>query len=544
MCAGASLDAGGLPLPPGARQASEAAYRFVADHRGFFSKILTFAWGRDPEPSSYVLSRWIFLRLLGLIYVIAFLSLRVQILGLIGSHGISPAGEYLEATHQALGSGAYRLFPTLAWINSSDSALTLLCGMGALAGLMLMLGILTGPALAVAWLGYLSLVTVGQDFLSFQWDALLLEAGFLAIFLAPSNLIESPWRLSRSSVSKTAVWLERWLLFRLIFFSGASKLLSGDPTWRNRTALLYHYWTQPLPTPVAWYAAQLPAWFQELSVVTMFTLELGIPFLIFAPRRLRRIGAALTIGLQLVIALTGNYCFFNLLAIILCVLLLDDSLLRKSLPARLVNRLTGRGEATISAPAPLARFTRAMRVALALLIILISGGEILAAFGQGTIIPGFVREMIDRQAPFDLVNSYGLFSVMTTTRPEIVVEGSDDGETWQAYEFKYKPGDLARRLPWVAPYQPRLDWQMWFAALGSYQQNRWFVDFVIRLAQGEPEVTALLQKNPFPGKPPLYIRAITYDYHFTDPVTRKATGNWWRREREGVYFPEVSLRTQ
>jgi lipase maturation factor 1 len=527
---------------PGARPASEAAYRVVADHRGICSKMLSIAWGRDPEPSSYLLSRWVFLRFLGLVYVIAFLSLRVQILGLIGSHGILPAGDYLEATRQAFGSGAYRLFPTLAWMGSSDAALMFLCGVGALFGLMIVLGIFTGPALALAWVCYLSLVTVGQDFLSFQWDALLLEAGFLAIFLAPSNTLESPWRSGASPVSRTALWLERWLLFRLMFLSGASKLLSGDTTWRNRTALLYHYWTQPLPTPVAWYAAQLPAWFQELSLVTMFTLELGIPFLFFAPRRLRRIGAALTIGLQLVIALTGNYCFFNLLAIILCVLLLDDSFFRKWLPARLVNRLNGTREEIISTPAPLARFTRAMRVVLALLILMISGGEILVAFGQGTRVPGFVREVIDRQAPFDLVNSYGLFSVMTTTRPEIVVEGSNDGETWQAYEFKYKPGELARRLPWIAPYQPRLDWQMWFAALGNYEENRWFVDFMLRLMQGEPEVTSLLENNPFPGKPPLYIRAVTYDYHFTDSATRRATGNWWRRERRGVYFPEVSLR--
>ena len=529
---------------PGARPASEAAYRLVADHRGFFSRMLSLAWGGDPEPSSYVLSRWLFLRLLGLVYVIAFLSLRVQVLGLIGSHGILPAGGYLEAAHQALGPAAYRLIPTVAWINSSDAALKLLCGTGALAGLLVVLGILTGPALALAWLCYLSLVTVGQDFMSFQWDALLLEAGFLAIFLAPSHVLESPWRSSPSPVSQTVVWLERWLLFRLMFFSGASKLLSGDSTWRNRTALLYHYWTQPLPTPVAWYAAQLPAWLHELCLVTMFALELGIPFLIFAPRRLRRIGAGLTISLQLVIALTGNYCFFNLLAIILCVLLLDDSFFRKWLPARLVSHLTDTREEIISTPAPLARFTKAMRIVLALLILMISGGEILAAFRQGERTPGFVREMINRQAPFDLVNSYGLFSVMTTTRPEIVVEGSNDGETWQAYEFKYKPGDLARRLPWVAPYQPRLDWQMWFAALGNYQQNRWFIDFMFRLLQGEPEVTALLEKNPFPGKPPLYIRAVTYDYHFTDSATRRATGNLWKREREGVYFPEVSLHVQ
>ena len=159
-------------------------------------------------------------------------------------------------------------------------------------------------------------------------------------------------------------------------------------------------------------------------------------------------------------------------------------------------------------------------------------------------MPGFARQLVDWQAPFDLVNSYGLFAVMTTSRTEIVVEGSNDGQTWQAYEFKYKPGDLARRPPWVAPYQPRLDWQMWFAALGSYQENPWFANFMIRLMQGTPEVTALLEKNPFPNGPPLYIRAVAYDYQFTDFTARRATGDWWRRERKGLYFPEVSLRGQ
>jgi lipase maturation factor 1 len=236
---------------PGARPVTEAAYRLVADHREFFLKLTRIVWGPDPEPSSYVLSRWVFLRLLGLAYVIAFLSLRVQVVGLIGANGILPAGDFLQAVQREYGSAGYRLVPTLAWISSSDTALKLLCSVGALSGLLVMLGVVTGPALTLAWLFYLSLVMVGQDFLSFQWDALLLEAGFLTIFLAPWRLFEPPWRSGASFVSTTVLWLERWLLFRLLFLSGAVKLLSGDSTWRNLTALNYHYWTQPLPTPVA-----------------------------------------------------------------------------------------------------------------------------------------------------------------------------------------------------------------------------------------------------------------------------------------------------
>jgi lipase maturation factor 1 len=528
---------------PGARPVSEAAYRLVADNRGFFSKLTRLAGGRDAAPSSYVLSRWVYLRLLGLVYVIAFLSLRVQVVGLIGAHGILPAGNFLQAVQSYYGSASYRLVPTLAWISSSDAALKLLCSVGALFGLLVMLGVVTGPALALAWLCYLSLVTVGQDFLTFQWDILLLEAGFLAIFLAPWRLLESPWRSGASFVSTTPIWLGRWLLFRVMFLSGAVKLLSGDSTWRNLTALEYHYWTQPLPTPVAWYAAQLPAWFQRISVVGVFTLELGVPFLIFTPRRFRRVGAGLVAGFQLLIALTGNYCFFNLLTISLCVLLLDDSFFSRWLPTRLVDRRAG-GTSAGKRAVFLAPFGKGMRAALAVVILMISGSEMLATFEQGAVVPGFVRQLAEWQAPFYLANSYGLFAVMTTSRIEIVVEGSNDGQTWQAYEFKYKPGDLARRPPWVAPYQPRLDWQMWFAALGTYQQNPWFASFMIRLLQRAPEVTALLERNPFPNAPPLYVRAVGYDYHFTDFTARQATGDWWRRERKGLYFPEALLRGQ
>ena len=526
---------------PGARSANEAAYRVVADHREFFSKLTWLVLGRQPKPSSYVLSRWVFLRLLGLVYAIAFLSLRVQVIGLIGAHGILPVGNFLQQVQRNFGSEAHRLFPTLAWISSSDAALKLLCSFGALLGLLVVLGIATGPALALAWLCYLSLVTVGQDFLSFQWDILLLEAGFLAIFLAPWLPLEPPWRSGTSHVSTSVVWLNRWLLFRLMLLSGAVKLLSHDPTWRGLTALDYHYWTQPLPTPIAWYAAQLPAWFQKASVVGVFALELGVPFFIFTPRRFRRIGAGLIVCFQLLIALTGNYCFFNLLTIILCILLLDDSFFSRWLPKGLVDRLLvgARAERHASWLAPAGKVIRAALVAL---ILMISSGEMLNTFGEGGAMPSFARRLVSWLAPFDLANTYGLFAVMTTSRTEIVVEGSNDGQTWQTYDFKYKPDKVARRPPWVAPYQPRLDWQMWFAALGDYRENPWFSNFMIRILQGTPEVTALLASNPLIYAPPRYVRAVAYDYHFTDLRARQATGDWWRRERKGLYFPEVSLQ--
>jgi lipase maturation factor 1 len=260
------------------------------------------------------------------------------------------------------------------------------------------------------------------------------------------------------------------------------------------------------------------------------------------PRRLRRAGAVLIIALQLLIATTGNYAFFNLLTIALCLLALDDALWHRWLPRRLVMRIQPvedgqrrRGSTTVG---------RTLRGVVAAVLLVISISEMLGTFGAGALVPGFVEGFVELASPYYLANSYGLFAVMTTSRVEIVIEGSNDGVTWLPYEFKYKPGDLSRRPPWVAPYQPRLDWQMWFAALGTYQENRWFARLLVRLLEGTPEVTSLLARNPFPNAPPRYIRATADEYRFTDFATRRATGDWWRREPRGTYFPPASLRTQ
>ena len=527
---------------PGARPVCEWAYSLVAGHRDCFSKLTRLTMGRDPEPPAYIFSQWLFLRLLGLVYVISFLSLRVQILGLVGARGITPARFLLQLVQRNFGSASHRLFPTLAWIGSSDASLKLLCSGGALFGLLVLLGVLTRPALMLAWAFYLSIFTVGRDFLSFQWDLLLLEAGFLAIFLASWRPLDRPWRWGSFHPKTTVLWLGRWLLFRLLFLSGCVKLVSGDPSWRNLTALQYHYWTQPLPTPVAWYAAQLPAWFQRMSVAGVFVLELAVPFFFFAPRPWRRAAAFVIAGFQLIIAITGNYAFFNLLTIFLCLLLIDDACWRRWLPKPFVERIAA--EASAPDHSRLATAGRIVRAALAVTILVVSGAEILTTLDQDEWVPGFARQLVDWQAPYGIANSYGLFAVMTTARVEIVIEGSNDGRDWLPYEFKYKPGELSRRPPWVAPYQPRLDWQMWFAALGSYQQNRWFANLLIRLLEGSPDVIALLQTNPFPSAPPRYIRAVSYEYHFTDFASRRVTGDWWRRDQKKLYFPAAALREQ
>jgi hypothetical protein len=441
----------------------------------------------------------LFRKLLGAIYAMAFGSLALQIVGLIGSNGILPAAAYLARVATVLGPSRYWRFPTVFWLHSSDLALKLVCWAGVLFAILVMAGILERPALAACYALYLSVATVGQDFLSFQWDALLLEAGFLAIFLGLSPVI---------------VWMFRWLLFRLMLLSGAVKLLSGDPAWRTLTALSFHYQTQPLPTPIAWYMQQLPGWFQQASVVVMFVIELGAPFLLFCPRKIRLWAGAAIVFLQVMILLTGNYTFFNLLAIAFCVLLFDDSPLAR----------------------PTGRLSDSIAWGVAAVVLLISGSQLFGEFFGVTPYPA-------RVAPqFYVANTYGLFAVMTTVRHEIAVEGSADGTNWREYPFRYKPGDVDRPPRWVAPHQPRLDWQMWFAALGTYRDNPWFVTFVYRLLEGSPQVLSLLGPNPFPSAPPRYIRARVYEYTFTDWPTRRATGAWWKREPAESYLPVVSLQ--
>jgi len=474
----------------------------------------------------------VLLRSLGLVYLVAFLSLWVQIDGLAGRNGILPAEPFLAAVSRQVGTAGYWLAPTLCWISSGDGFLHFLCGGGAAVSLLLMIGIAPAPCLIVLWAFYLSLTTVCRTFLSFQWDALLLEAGFLAVFLAP-------WRARcrlpcPSEPPRSAWWLMRWLVFRLHFSSGVVKLASGDATWRGLTALEYHYQTQPLPAWTSWYVHQLPGAFQKASVLIMFFAELAVPFLVFAPRRPRLLSFWMLAGFQAVLAATGNYAFFNLLTVALCVAVLDDGVW----PARFRER---------GAPAPGPRRGRlgvwAARCgwAAAAVVTLISVVEAAGRIGVRVGWPAPLEWVAQAQAPFRVVNAYGLFAAMTTTRPEIIVEGSNNGTTWLPYEFKWKPGTPSRPPRFVAPHQPRLDWQMWFAALSECRRQPWLRDFLVRLLQGSPEVLALMEVNPFPEAPPRYIRAVLYDYAFTNAAERRATGDWWRREIKGLYCPVVSL---
>ena len=512
----------------GFKSVSEGVYRFVAQHRPFFSALTRWFCGTHTERTTFYLSRWLFLRGLGCIYLIAFLSLWVQIHGLIGSNGILPAEQYLAAVRQQIGTEGYYLLPTLFWLNPSDACLHFLCASGVVLSLVLIAGFLPTATLTGLWILYLSLVAVGQAFLSFQWDVLLLEVGLLAIFFAPLRIRDAFTRVSETSGA--FLWLLRWLLFRLMFASGFVKLAS-DEVWRNLTALNFHYETQPLPTWIGWYAHQLPEWLHKVSVIGMFAVELVIPFLIFAPRRLRTVGCIGLLGLQLLILLTGNYCFFNLLTIALCLLLIDDVTWKGLLSKKFMPSF----QSVEGSPH---RYRRVCIVVVATLLFVLSGIRFGGQLFRDVRFPdvAWIR-------PFRSVNTYGLFADMTESRPEIIVEGSNDRITWETYRFRWKPGDLKEAPKWVAPHQPRLDWQMWFAALrGSYQSTPWFPHFMGALLQGKPEVLQLLTENPFPDAPPRYVRATLYDYHFTNITTKRSEGTWWYRERKRIYCPVVSLR--
>jgi lipase maturation factor 1 len=505
---------------PGFARIAEAAYRLIAGHRDIFYHVTALLFGRTVRPLRFEAVQSLFVTALGAIYLVAFVSFGVQARALIESHGVQPVSLYFHRVHQFLGAGGWHAVPSLLWIASGDAFVQGVWLCGAICSTLAVVGVFWRGALFAAFLCYLSLLNASQEFLSFQWDILLLEAGFLAVFLG---------------YSRAVVWLFRWLLFRLMFLSGAVKLLSGDTTWRNLTALTVHFQTQPIPTPLAWYAHQLPGSVLKLSCFLVLLIELLIPFLVLGPRRARLFAAPWLIGLQIVIMLTGNYAFFNWLSLALCLFLFDDAQVERIAPLWWLRRATRAGTNPVSL-----RVRRIVAVSAVIVIGLLSSLFALQALRVN--IPAAAHTLMSAAAPFGITSSYGLFASMTTTRPEIVIEGSNDGASWLEYEFRYKPGRLGRRPPWVAPHQPRLDWQMWFAALGSYQENVWFLNLLARLLQNRPEVLAEFERNPFPGAAPRLVRATVYEYRFTDWKVGRRTGEWWTRTPLGLYIRPLSLQ--
>ena len=504
---------------PGFAAIAEWMYAFIAAHRSAGYRVSLFVWGRDFGPPRYDLVSFVFLRFMGLIYLSAFVSFGAQALGLIGSHGILPLAELVKLISGRAGVERFFAMPMLFWIDASDLAIRSVCWAGAGFSLLLIFNVLPRLSLLALYVLYLSLLYGGQTFMSFQWDTFLLEAGFLCLLL---SFAQTP-----------GLWLLRWLLFRFMFMSGVVKLLSGDPNWWNLSALSYHFFTQPLPTPLAWYAAHFSPSVLKVATAGLFVVELVLPFLIFCPRRLRFCAAFGILLLQSCILLTGNYNWFNLQTMLLCLLLFDDAALQKVLPQRLVRVLSRRVH-----PRP----TKAVSVTVAAWgLVLVFSSLVQMDERIGGSPPPAARALDQLIEPLRMVSSYGLFAVMTTERNEIIIEGSDDGTEWREYQFRYKPGDVARRPPWNIPHQPRLDWQMWFAALDDPRRVNWFPRFLEKLLENEPTVTALLEKNPFPDKPPQYLRAQFYDYTYSSGE-ELGKGLWWRRRSLGLYYPVVHLK--
>jgi hypothetical protein len=479
-----------------------------------------------PDNAGYELVASLFLRLLALIYLVAFVSIGVQILGLAGAEGILPFADELRHAEARLGSERFWLIPTLFWVDVSDFALQGVAVAGCVFSVLLLFNLYVRSVLVLLFLCYLSLFQAGQLFMNFQWDYLLLESGFLAIFLPRGP--------------RLVIWLFRWLLFRVRFLSGASKLISEDPSWSNLTALEYYFETQPLPHWVAWYVHQLPEWFMRFSAGTVLCIEILVPFMMFMSRGPRFVAAWATLSLQALILLTSNHNFFNLLTMVLCLFLFDDRALRRVMPASLVLWLGSGSGSRLHNRRTSGRLVgpleKALAGLLAGLILLVSAFQIWEMF-SGRRSPAPVATVLDVVAPFRIVNKYHVFPTMKTERKELIVEGSHDGEHWESYIFKYKPGPLDRRPQIVIPHQPRLDWMMWFVPAGHPLNMMWFDRFLRRLLRNAPPVVDLLETNPFPDKPPRYLRTSLYRYSFTDRESREARGHWWERDYLGPFYP-------
>jgi hypothetical protein len=472
--------------------------------------------------ATFLWSRWLFLRALGLIFLSAFHSLAFQIHGLIGPHGILPAADYLWLIARSYPGNRFWLAPTLLWLGAGDGALWALVVVGLAASLALVLNLWPRGALVAALAAFLSFIAAAQDFASYQSDGMLLEAGLLSLLFAPPG-----WRPGLGAAhppSWASLWLLRWEWFRIYFESGVVKLASGDPEWRDLTAMDHYYENGPLPTWIGWYAHQLPHAFHAASALLTLVIELGVVWLVFLPRRFRLAVALIVTPLQIGIILTANYAFLNYLVLVLGVLLVDDACW---------HRLGFRAVAACPMGQP-----RRWRLAAA--------GVISVWVFYATVV-AFLPNLVPRPLlapalalePFRFANRYGLFAVMTRARFEIEFQGTLDGQHWVPYPFRYKPQDVDRAPGIYAPYQPRFEWNLWFASLAGWEADPWVLVVESRLLAGEPAVLELFARDPFHGARLAGVRAVLWQYWFTDRATRARTGAWWRRHELGLFAPPL-----
>jgi hypothetical protein len=500
-------------------------------------------WLFDSEQGAAdrLIPRWLFLRALGLIYFSAFFSLIFQIWGLIGPQGILPANQYLQTVARALGHVRGLWFaPTVLWLSSGPHMLTALCWVGMAASLLLVLNVWPRAVLVICFVCFLSFVSAAQDFSSYQSDGMLLEAGFIAFFFAPPGF--RPGFGVASPPSRASLFLLQWEWFRIYFESGLAKLLGGDPEWRNYTAMDEYYQNGPLPTWIGWYAQHLPHWFHAASVFATLALELGLVWMLFLPRRWRIVCFFIVTPWELGVILTANYAFLNYLVLALGILLVDDRFLLQFFPERWKKSFVG----SLEQKPPQVPSTDGLRRGFKVAKLALTGVLLTWIFYATTaeMIWMFARvplptAPVEALEPFRIANRYGLFGVMTRGRYEIEFQGSEDGQNWVPYPFRYKPQDVNKPPGIYAPYQPRFDWNLWFASLGSWQDYPIVLRTEVQLLSNNKNLLNLFANNPFPQSPPKEVRAVLWQYWFTSLAEKRATGLWWRRQFLGLYAPTV-----
>jgi hypothetical protein len=528
-------------------QSAERGATRTSDGRLFRAYRWLFASG-STGARGYLLARWIFLRLLALWCFSAFYSLVFQIRGLIGPSGILPADTYLHSVAQVFtGLKHFWYAPTLLWFSAGNAMLVALCWVGMISAVLLFAGVWPRLTLAVCGVCYLSFVAAAQDFSGYQSDGMLLDAVVISICFAPRGLwpglgIDRP-------PARASLWLLRWEWFRIYFESGMAKLLSGDLEWRHLTAMDNYYQNSPLPSWVGWYVQQAPHWFAKATAFGTLAMELGVVLLVFLPRHYRLICFLIVTPWEVGVILTANYTFLNYLVLSLGVLLLDDGhwqwlAQRLRLPRRVLGRVRWIEDESRECKAQRGgRFAgaRTLVAAAALLLVFFVTTSEMAAMVLP--VPAPLMQPATALEPFRIANQYGLFAVMTRGEYEIEFQGSEDGIHWTAYPFRYKPQALNQAPGIYAPYQPRFDWNLWFASLGSWQQNSFVVNTEIRLLQNDQAVLALFARDPFHSRPPRFVRAVLWQYWFTTEQQKHVTGDWWRRRYLGVYAP-VLQRTE
>ncbi len=507
--------------------------------------------GFDPKygATNRFLTRWLFFRALGLIYFSAFFSLIFQVQGLIGPTGILPAQSYLTEITKALGHWQRIWYaPTLLWLSGGFGMLMAICCIGLLASVLVVINLWPRLTLAICFICFLSFVAAAQDFSGYQSDGMLLEAGFISLFLAPAGLRPSTAR--SQPVSRASLFLLQWEWFRIYFQSGVMKLLSGDPEWRNFTAMDEYYQNGPLPTWIGWYAQHLPHWFHAGTVYATLAMELGLVWMLFLRRRWRIMLFFIVTPWQIAVILTANYAFLNYLVLGMGVLLLDDGFLvgiwRRRFP-RFANPLGPQIPAHPSAVAGqggIGRFRQLLAVSVSVVmlswIFYATTVETVMMFARHLRLP---MTPVIALEPFRIANQYGLFAVMTRGRYEIEFQGSDDGQNWRPYSFRYKPQALEKPPGIYAPYQPRFDWNLWFASLGRWREYPIVPNTAVRLLANDKDVLSLFTGNPFPNQPPKQIRVVLWQYWFTSLAEKRRTGLWWRREFLGLYAPTLERET-